>query len=155
MRERSAEQALVQGIRDLGGMALKIAPTTAGLPDRLLLLSGGRTVLVELKSETGSLSPIQTYWHGKAAAIGHRVIVLYGVVQVREFLAFLSGTTPGGTPEDDRVEDHAGSEEGQAGEQQVPLVGGGTEPADHEQHHSDDGEHGEPPTGTVPAVSLP
>lgn len=89
MRERTAEHVLTQGIRGLGGMALKIAPTTAGLPDRLLLLPGGTVVLVEMKAEVGHLSAIQRYWHAKAAKIGHEVVTLYGVDQTREFLHWL------------------------------------------------------------------
>jgi hypothetical protein len=89
VRERNAEQVLTKGVRDLGGMALKLAPTTAGLPDRLLLLPGGRVVLVEMKSEKGKRSPIQVHLHGKAAGIGHPVVTLYGMADTRRFLELL------------------------------------------------------------------
>lgn len=57
---------------------MKVAPTTAGVPDRLALLPGGRIELVELKTVTGRLSPIQRVWHERAAGLGTSVTVLHG-----------------------------------------------------------------------------
>jgi len=64
--------------RDLHGMSLKLAPTTVGMPDRLVLLPGGGVFFVELKTETGRLSPAQVVLHERLAALGTHVSVLYG-----------------------------------------------------------------------------
>lgn len=64
--------------RDLGGKVFKLAPTVKGIPDRLVLLPGGEVHLVELKAADGTVSPAQRVWHDRAAALGTRVVVLYG-----------------------------------------------------------------------------
>lgn len=62
----------------LGGRAVKLAPTEKGLPDRLVLLPGGRVYLVELKTLTGRTSAAQDLWHERAAQLGTKVHVLVG-----------------------------------------------------------------------------
>lgn len=63
----------------LGGHTIKLAPMQAGIPDRLVLMPGGKIFLVELKTENGELSTIQKHWHAKLKADqGIRVHVLYG-----------------------------------------------------------------------------
>lgn len=69
------------------GRLLKLAPIERGTPDRLALLPGGRLMLVELKTKTGRLSPAQTVWHAKAAALGIQVDVLYGREQIEDWVA--------------------------------------------------------------------
>ena len=62
----------------LGGRAVKLAPTEKGLPDRLVLLPGGRVYLVELKTISGRTSPAQDLWHERSAQLGTRVQLLVG-----------------------------------------------------------------------------
>lgn len=50
----------------LGGIPVKVAPTTVGVPDRYVLLPGGVIKLVELKTERGTVSPRQRAWHRNA-----------------------------------------------------------------------------------------
>jgi len=90
MRERDVERVLTRGVNDLGGIALKLAPTMAGCPDRLLLLPGGRSLMVEVKTGIGRTSAIQRYWHGVALGLGHEVVVVYGLDDVRDLLQTLS-----------------------------------------------------------------
>lgn len=73
-------------VRRLGGMCLKLSPTTAGMPDRLILLPGGRVELVEVKADNGRLAPIQIQWHQKAQRIGHHVHTIYGSAGVDAFI---------------------------------------------------------------------
>lgn len=75
----------VRGV--LGGMVVKMMPTVAGVPDRLVLLPTPpraipRLELVELKTVTGKLSPIQVEWHKRAAGLGIRVTVLHGLEEI-------------------------------------------------------------------------
>lgn len=71
----------------LRGRTYKIAPTEKGMPDRLVLLPGGRMRLVELKSESGRLSPAQRVWHEKAAQVGTIVHVIYGESGLLDWVA--------------------------------------------------------------------
>jgi hypothetical protein len=85
MRERNVEQRLVQQVKQAGGTAIKLAPTVAGLPDRLVLLPGGVTLLVELKAPSGKLRPVQRVMHERLRALGHKVVVLSSVEEVDQF----------------------------------------------------------------------
>lgn len=82
MLEAALERRFTARVKAAGGLAFKLAPTVAGIPDRMVLGPGGRLWLVELKTETGKLSPIQELWHARAAELGHDVAVLYGREQV-------------------------------------------------------------------------
>jgi len=94
MRESSLEQLFYSKVRQAGGIAIKLMPTHAGVPDRLVLVPGGRSYLVELKTETGRLAPAQVLWHSRAAAIGHPVVVLHGRDQVVKWLDVGYGGAP-------------------------------------------------------------
>ena len=63
--------------RDLQGISFKLAPTTIGMPDRLILTRRGM-YLVELKTETGVVAPAQRVLHERIRALGIPVAVLYG-----------------------------------------------------------------------------
>lgn len=86
MLERDLEQLFFRQVRRAGGIAIKLMPTHAGVPDRLVLWPDGRTTLVELKTETGEVSKVQALWHARAAALGHRVVVLKGADEVRAWV---------------------------------------------------------------------
>lgn len=59
-RESDLEARLVKGVAALGGRAYKfVSPGNTGVPDRLVVLPGGRVFFVELKTDAGSLSPRQ------------------------------------------------------------------------------------------------
>ena len=85
-RERSIEAHLVAGVLSLGGWAIKIAPTAVGLPDRLVLLPGGKAHLVELKAPRGRLARAQRVVHRRLGDMGHPVVVLASVEQVDEWV---------------------------------------------------------------------
>lgn len=89
MRENSVEGTLIVQVEALGGMALKLMPTHAGVPDRLIILPGGQHYLVEVKQAGAHPSKIQRWWHEKAAKIGHPVVVLRGSEQVRQWTSTL------------------------------------------------------------------
>jgi len=60
MRERKIETMLVKQVKAAGGMALKlISPGMAGVPDRIVLLPGGRILFVELKAPGEKPRPLQ------------------------------------------------------------------------------------------------
>jgi hypothetical protein len=85
--ESRIEALLVRKIKQAGGWALKlVSPGNAGVPDRLVLLPGGRIFFVELKTETGRLSPLQEFVHGRLRRLGMDVRVLYGRDEVLAFV---------------------------------------------------------------------
>jgi len=85
--ESAVERKLVDGIRKAGGWAIKlVSPGNSGVPDRLVLMPGGRVIFVELKTDTGRVSPLQQQVHDRLRGMGMDVRVLYGIVAVREFL---------------------------------------------------------------------
>lgn len=54
MREIDIEKYLADRTKELGGRALKfVSPGCAGVPDRLVLLPGGRSGFLELKAPGG------------------------------------------------------------------------------------------------------
>jgi hypothetical protein len=86
MLERDLEMRFRRKVTAAGGITEKIAPVRAGVPDRLVLWPGGRIELVELKTETGQLSPIQAVWHQRAAERGVIVVVLHGPAEVDAYV---------------------------------------------------------------------
>ena len=88
MKESAIEAKLRDGIRALGGRAYKfVSPGNAGVPDRMVVLPGGRIIFVELKTEAGRLSKMQTFQIAQLRAMGCDARVLYGAEAVQRFLA--------------------------------------------------------------------
>lgn len=88
MLESTIEAKLVRGVKALGGIAYKfVSPGTAGVPDRIVVLPGGRVIFVELKTDPGRLSPGQRVQLGKLRALGAEAVLVRGSAGVLEFLA--------------------------------------------------------------------
>ena len=87
MKESYIESQLVRRIRAAGGLCYKwVSPGCDGVPDRIVILPGGRVIFVELKTETGWLSKIQQYTHMTMRERGVDVRTLYGLDQVKAFV---------------------------------------------------------------------
>lgn len=77
MRESTIETYLRKRIRDLGGIALKLAPAGYnGIPDRLVLLPPARATFVELKAPGAVPRPLQLSRHKMLRALGFTVLVI-------------------------------------------------------------------------------
>lgn len=77
MLEKEVEMKLVLAVRLLGGQCLKfVSPGMSGVPDRLVLLPGGKAAFVELKAPGKKPRPLQEYRHDQLRALGFRVYVL-------------------------------------------------------------------------------
>lgn len=87
MKESEIEAQLVRRIKAAGGLCYKwVSPGNTGVPDRIVILPGGRTIYVELKTETGRLSEIQKHTHALLQTRGADVRTLYGLDQVKAFV---------------------------------------------------------------------
>lgn len=87
MLEKDIERKLVTGVHKLGGAAYKfVSPGQDGVPDRLVVLPGGRIIFVELKTVRGKPSSLQIVQQRRLKALGCDVRMLYGPDQIDEFL---------------------------------------------------------------------
>lgn len=87
MRESTIEARLVREVRKRGGLCYKfVSPGNPGVPDRIAIFPGGRTVYIELKTETGRLAKVQQWQLDEIRKRGAEARVLKGMDQVLEFL---------------------------------------------------------------------
>lgn len=89
MRETRVERALTTAVKARSGWAIKLLPSVAGLPDRLVLLPGGRIIFVELKAPGKKVGAHQLVVHARLRRLGFRVEVLSSVTLVEEWAATL------------------------------------------------------------------
>ncbi|EGT3688651.1 VRR-NUC domain-containing protein [Clostridioides difficile] len=83
MREKKIEQQLVKEVKDIGGIALKIAsPGFDGMPDRLILLPNRRLAFVEVKAPGKTLRPLQEKRKRQLEALGFLVFCLDNIEQI-------------------------------------------------------------------------
>lgn len=83
MREKDIENKLVKAVKGVGGICIKlISPSMDGLPDRLVLLPGGRMAFVELKAPGGKLRPLQVRRKSKLESLGFLVYCIDGPEQI-------------------------------------------------------------------------
>ena len=60
VREKTIEGKLVKAVKIMGGLAPKfVSPGLDGVPDRLVLLPGGKIAFIELKAPGKELRPLQ------------------------------------------------------------------------------------------------
>lgn len=77
--ENAIEEKLRKRVKRYGGRCLKwVSPGEAGVPDRIVLLPGGRIAFVETKRPKGGvLSPLQKYWGRTLRGLGFDVWVVW------------------------------------------------------------------------------
>lgn len=89
--ESEIERRLGREIKRLGGLYYKfISPNLPGVPDRIVIMPGGRVIFVELKAETGRLANIQKWVISEMQARGADVRVIKGWPEAQAFLAELN-----------------------------------------------------------------
>lgn len=85
--EKATERKLCEEVNKLGGWAIKLLATqVTGLPDRLILLPGGRVYFVELKSYGKKPTKIQEIVHNKIRALGFDVLIIDSKEGVNNFI---------------------------------------------------------------------
>ena len=92
MEEKQIERKLVRMTSQMGGMALKfVSPGCDGVPDRLVLLPGGKVGFVELKAPGKKPRPLQVRRISQIRKLGFPVFVVDGMEQIEEVLQTIKG----------------------------------------------------------------
>ena len=87
MREKAIEEYLREQVRAAGGKAYKfVSPGNVGVPDRLVLLPGGRPYFVELKAPGKKPTALQQVQAAKLKGLGFEVRTLDSKAGVDEFI---------------------------------------------------------------------
>ena len=83
MREKTIEALLVKKVKAKGGLALKfICPGLNGVPDRLVLLPGGKFAFIELKAPGEKMRPLQVKRKRQLESLGFLVYCIDGAEQI-------------------------------------------------------------------------
>ena len=82
--EAQVEAYLRKKVESKGGLCLKLpAVYVEGLPDRLILMPGGRAMFAETKRPRGGrVAPLQTYWQERLRALGFTAEIIKSYEEV-------------------------------------------------------------------------
>lgn len=84
--ERQIERRFVNAVRGRGGLALKfVSPGRVGVPDRIVLLPGGRCVFAEMKAPRGRLRRSQKAVKTEIESYGFDYSVIASYEEVEAF----------------------------------------------------------------------
>ena len=87
MREKIIEKELARAVKGKGGIAPKFtSPGFYGMPDRLILLPGGRMGFVELKAPGKKPRALQEARHKLLRRLGFKVYVIDEINQIDSVL---------------------------------------------------------------------
>ena len=92
MREKQTEQRLVKAVMAAGGICPKLVSRgTDGMPDRMVLLPGGRIGFVEVKTPGQKPRPLQVRRHEQLRMLGFKVYVLDDVNDIPGIIREIEG----------------------------------------------------------------
>lgn len=87
--ESQIEAYLVKKIKQLGGIAFKfVSPGNAGVPDRLVVLPGGKIIFVELKKPGGKTTPLQDSQIARLMKLGCDVGVVHSIEEADDCVEY-------------------------------------------------------------------
>ena len=96
VRENEVEKAFVEAVASVGGKALKFTSQTMnGVPDRLVLLLGGKCAFVELKAPGKQMRPLQRKRRQQLEDLGFPVFCVDRVEQIGPVIGALKEWEPG------------------------------------------------------------
>ena len=85
MREKTIEQKLRDRVKQRGGKAVKfVSPGMNGMPDRLILVPGGRVAFVEVKAPGKKPTPLQELRAEQLRELGFQVYTVDSVEAVQQ-----------------------------------------------------------------------
>lgn len=87
MRESRLERLFRNEVEKHGGIALKFtSPGMRGVPDRVVLIPGGRVVFAELKAPGKQPTPLQEKRASQLKVIGFKVYCVDSILGIHEFI---------------------------------------------------------------------
>jgi hypothetical protein len=102
--EKTLEARLVREIEARGGMALKYTSQFhRGIPDRIVLLPGGRAIFVELKSTGQKPTKLQMHAIKKLIQMGHWVEIIDRTGLLDSFLQVVDNIIRTSKPRPDEI----------------------------------------------------
>ena len=85
--EKDVERYLIEKIELVGGLCRKfISPGVRGVPDRICIMPGGRTLYVELKSEGDTPTSHQEREHQRMELRHHKVHIIDTKAKVEDLI---------------------------------------------------------------------
>ena len=85
--EKDIERFLIKAAKELGGLAIKTNATNhKGLPDRLILLPGGKVGFLEIKTTGNKPTKLQSFWLSVLTGLGFSATWADSKKQVTQFL---------------------------------------------------------------------
>lgn len=92
MSEKDIERKLARAVKSAGGIALKfVSPGFDGMPDRIVLMPGGRVGFVEVKNTGLKPRPLQASRHRLLSLLGFQVFVLDRPEQIPSIIQKIGG----------------------------------------------------------------
>ena len=96
MREKEIEEKFRVAVKQAGGKAYKLtSPGNGGMPDRLVVMPGGRIGFVEVKASGKHPTPLQGKRIQELEGLGCRVLVLDHPENIQEAIAVISQAREG------------------------------------------------------------
>ena len=93
MREKEIEKKLAMEVKKLGGLAVKfVSPGFDGMPDRILLMPGGKMAFVEVKAPGKRSRPLQMARHKLLRGLGFSVFILDDESQIGGIIGAVQST---------------------------------------------------------------
>lgn len=91
--EKEIEKKLRESVEKRGGRCLKwICPGWSGVPDRIVLLPGGRIYFIETKRPKGGvLSALQKKWREWLIGLGFQYWVIWNETDLATFWGYCEG----------------------------------------------------------------
>lgn len=90
IREAEVETALRRAAEAAGGKAFKfVSPGVVGVPDRVVVLPGGKVAFVEMKAPGGKPRKVQRIVLRKLYRMGARVAVVDNAVTARRLIRMM------------------------------------------------------------------
>lgn len=89
MLEKDIEQKMKSFVEQQGGQLLKLyVPGENGIPDRLMLMPGGRAAFIELKAPGEKPRKLQEYYHRQLRRDGFDVHVVDDIYQAEKVVQY-------------------------------------------------------------------
>lgn len=87
MKEAEVERRMGKMVKKRGGQFYKfVSPGMPGVPDRIMIIPGGKVWFVELKTTVGSVQRIQKWVHEQLEKVGCNVRIVRGWDDAKAFV---------------------------------------------------------------------